>query len=193
MEKKKEVGYYTDGSGVTREIDILTGKVLNKSHSLEDFANDKFAPATLEEAAMTSWKYNSAWGDLIMQKMLEENLSLSKVCKKQGFPSYHTVARWRAEVPELDKRLKQARVARSNLMRDEIEDSLDKDIDKSEVSVERLKFDKQKTLLASDNPEVYGTGPKKQEAGGATQVNIIIDTGIRRDEPVIIDGEVTDG
>lgn len=64
---------------------------------------------------------------------------------------------------EFNHRVTEARKMRADYWVSKIAQSLDVPIEKDEVPVERLKFDKLQFLAKADNPEKYGSASKKMD------------------------------
>jgi len=182
MERKTFL--YTDPNGIIREVDEATGEVVAQSASLSNMELDANLPISQEDRylAQRALHYNPLVGDFICQKIIE-GMNLTAVCKLPGVPCYAVMARWRAQHPEFHAQLTAARRMKAELLEAQVEDSLDGDLTatKEEVPGRTLWFKKQAFLIKTHNPELLGDGGGARSGGNTT---IIIDTGIRRDEPI---------
>jgi hypothetical protein len=176
-----------DDHGTLVEVDKKTGEVVDKHKTLKQYMTKVEEP---KPSQIALWVFNQGYADLIVQKMIEDNLSLTKVCKLPGMPTYSTVTRWRHENPNFDDYINYAMRAQADKVTDEIHDSRDAEYeDKHELNSAKLNFDKKKHIAAVKNPEKYSPRVRGGEGGG-TVVQIMVDTGIKREEAVTIECEV---
>jgi len=186
---ERETFYHTDKEGITSEIDIITGRVVARSASIENMAIGKNLPITEAESHKSlRWKYSHAYGDFICQK-IAEGLTMTELTELPGMPSLGIVTRWRAENPVFDEGIRLARKARAERVYDEIYDSRDHEYaTKEEMQSAKLSFDKKKFLAGADDPDTYGA-KSKVEGTGDVHVTIQVDTGIDRTPTIEVEKE----
>lgn len=136
--------------------------------------------SSIDPSKLTKFKfmeYSSYVVDLICQQIVEGE-SLTDICKKQGFPSYAELCRWKKQVPEIQDQLDQARRDRAEGIRDKAyEEALQ--VDEDSVDSTKLRIDTLKWLAGTDNKERYGNAKAAVEVTQPLQ--IIVHTGIVRD------------
>lgn len=185
MEERKDTTIYTDADGNLVEVSLITGEVVAKAASLENLAINEVLPLSDKEINR-KFKYNTTYANFICMK-IAEGMSMKSICDLPGMPPVSTIARWKSENPAFVEWINQAKRMRAELVHDEIWDSRDEEISKEDVPGAKLVFDKKKFLAEVNDPETYGK--KREGQGGETIVNITLDTGIRRSEPIILEGE----
>jgi hypothetical protein len=135
-------------------------------------------PPNYAQPPVIFWKYSRAFAERVCDYLMNGK-SLTKICKLQGMPSYSTICYWRANNVDFDNMLKKAKQFRAEQFRDLIEDSLAEAIDKDDIPAAKLAFDKLKYLASVDDPDTFGK--KTNNGGGDTNIQVVIDTGIRRE------------
>ena len=96
-------------------------------------------------------------------------------------PSASRMFLWRREHPDFDKRVKEARVDRGDILYEKVVDigMNDETIYKDEVPGEKMKLGALKWAASKANPDEYGDRTKVVGDKDAP-VMIVLDTGIRR-------------
>ena len=162
--------------GHLQEVDMFTGEVINRTKRPEDlmFGAELHPDMTVSQI---QWVYTEKIAQVICG-LVAGGDTITKICKRPGFPSNGVLARWRAERTDFDYALGVAMKSRAELYHDKVADGIDEDIDKDDVSAENLKFSKLKWLASvNDRRKFGGNVTTKDESGG--NVTIIIDTGIK--------------
>ncbi len=174
-----------NSEGHVQEIDIHTGKVVRKEQSISDL----MLPGASLEMCNTrlKYRYSVTWGKLICQHLLDGKMTLRDICQLPGYPSIGVVSKWRIEHAELDDAIEMARKMRGERYEDMIHDMAvnEKVIDKEHVPGIKARFDMLKWLASVSNKEKYS--PSQSSGKGEGGVTIILDTGIKRNEDIIVD------
>lgn len=116
---------------------------------------------------------------------LREGKSIHKIAKMPNMPGLHVLYRWMEVHPDFKERVKRAKGGRADYYRDKAEDSLDRCSHSDEVKLAKLKFDGYMKLAEKDNPADYGS--VRESGGGNAPLQIIVQTGIMRDDPVTVE------
>lgn len=134
-------------------------------------------------------KYSKPLGDLIIEAIIEGE-GVTKACKKYG-TSYSTVMRWAMEFEEFGKALDLARAHRAEKTHDDITDIAERlqkeDMNKTKVEALGKAADILKWSAEKSSPQKYGNSKEKVGQGA---VQIVINTGINREEPQPVTVEV---
>ncbi len=156
-----------DGEGNIEEICTTSGNIVAKTDMISS-------------TVRTAWKFSPVTADVICQK-IATGMTLSAICRMDGFPGMGIIARWRAEEEMFDEALGYAESARAERYVDKIVDSVDdtRGMDKDELPAEKLYFDKLKYLAKVNDRKKYGERDQKVTAGGGN-VTIQLHTGIDR-------------
>lgn len=158
---------YKNAQGEIETIDIITGERLDKKI---------FQP-------ITNYKYSQDFCDLVCQ-LLREGMTLTAICKMEGFPSYSTVCRWKKQNQEFNELLEEAKKDRAEVFMDKIitiaDNSMDGKIDKDGVTAMRLATDGFEKAASAGDPATYGKAKDQQVR---IENLIMINTGI--DAPVV--------
>lgn len=176
-EELKKRTYYerVPGGGIVM-YDMLTGKIIGQSSDLVEFMG----------ADTTHRTYHPLIIDAICDKMLEDGLTLSQVCKRDGYPGLGTIMRWQRVHPEVKQRLDEVREMQAEQFYSKIVNNVNEmpdDLTRDEVQVQKLKFEKLKYLAGVLNPYRYGT--RTIHSGDAqAPVQFVISTGINREQGV---------
>jgi hypothetical protein len=129
-------------------------------------------------------KYSRPLGDLIIQAITEGE-GVTKACKKYGV-SYATVMRWADTFPEFGKELDKARNYRAEKTHDDITDIAERlqkeQMNKTQVEALGKAADILKWSAEKSSPQKYGNRVEKGTNGA---VNIVIQTGISREDPPV--------
>ncbi len=131
-----------------------------------------------------SWAYNPMLGGAVASE-IAAGASLSTMHKKFDWaPPYAIMARWMQRVPEFKEMVEQALKDRAVVHFEEIIETADevykamKDDPDAMVAAGKLKIDARKFLAEKGDTDKFGA---KQKASGEVNVQIVIDTGIRRE------------
>lgn len=131
------------------------------------------------------WRYNPALGGAIAGEIANGG-KISKLHKIHDWcPPYAVLARWLVKIPEFKQMIDEALKHRAMLHFEEIIETADeqyekfKDDDDAGVQAAKLKIDSRKFLAEKGDADRFGT---KTKATGDVAVQIVIDTGIRREE-----------
>lgn len=103
----------------------------------------------------------------------------------EGFPQLSVMYKWQELHPKFKERIKLAKAGRAEYFRDKAEEVLDNTMEKEDVPVSKLKFDGYMKLAEKDNPLEYGRS--QAQVSQAAPLQIVIHTGINRDEPQIVE------
>jgi len=130
--------------------------------------------------------YSVELGDAICHHV-REGMLYKSIIHKLGIKHIQTIYFWKSRYPDFAKNLKEARRDRADVYYDKVMEIADQDfIEKEEVSGLKLKTELYKWGAEKANPE-YGS--KVTASGPSGPMQIIIDTGIRRDEDISEDIE----
>lgn len=114
---------------------------------------------------------------------------ISQLPRDKGFPSYSVICRWRQQFPEFEESLAKAMKMKSDLFMARIEDEvmdLDAEVkDDLDLKIKKTKLDNIKWLAEKHDSSRFGKG--KSEGGNVGALQIIVNTGIVRDEDNIIE------
>lgn len=134
-------------------------------------------------------KYSKPLGDLIIQAIIEGE-GVTKACQKFGV-SYSTVMKWAMAHEEFGKALDLARAHRAEKTHDDITDIAHRlqteDMNKTKVEALGKAADILKWSAEKSSPQKYGNSKEKVGQGA---VQIVINTGINREEPQPVTVEV---
>lgn len=129
-------------------------------------------------------KCNQLIVDLICQDIAEGG-RITKICTKQGFPSYAQFCAWRRAHPHIQKQLEEAYRDRAETLREKVLDEADR-AEESTINESRVRIDAFKWVAGVDNPRF---SPKaKVEATINTPTQIIVHTGI--DRSPLVDAQI---
>lgn len=162
--KKSEESTYTyrNAEGLIETIDIATGKILGKR---------KFK-------SLKGYQYSSDFADLVCQ-LVREGMTLTKVCKMKGFPSYNTVCYWKGRHQEFKEMLVQAKKDRAEVYHDKMidiaQEATEGKIDKDSVSAMRLASECFEKAAASGDSAQYG---RAKDQAVRQEIHVMISTGI---------------
>jgi hypothetical protein len=176
-EELKKRTYYEQmpGGGIVA-YDMLTGKIIGKSSDMLE----------LMGADTTHRSYHPLIVDSICDTMVERGLTLSQVCKLDGYPKLATLMRWQRVYPEIKQKIDEAREMQAEQFYTKMVNNLNEmpdDLNRDEVQVQKLKFEKLKYLAGVSNPYRYGN--RTIHSGDAqAPVQFVISTGINRDQGV---------
>ncbi len=133
-----------------------------------------------------TWQFNVALGGAIAAE-IAAGASLSTLHKKHRWcPPYAILARWIQRAPEFKEMIDEAIKHRAVVHFEEIIETADavydklKDDEDQMVAAGKLKIDSRKFVAEKSDPDKFG---QKIKATGEVNVQIVIDTGIRR-EPI---------
>lgn len=176
-EELKKRTYYEQvpGGGIVM-YDMLTGKIIGRSSNLVEFMG----------ADATHRTYHPLIIDAICDKMVEDGLTLSQVCKRDGYPCLGTIMRWQRVHPEVKQRLDEAREMQAEQFYTTMVKNLEEmpnELNRDEVQVQKLKFEKLKYLAGVSNPYRYGNRTI-HSGDGQAPVQFVISTGINREQGV---------
>lgn len=131
------------------------------------------------------WEKNVVVEDLICQRIADGG-TLEEICSTPGFPTISILGRWMREDKEFKGRVAEARALRAEVLKEMVLAQADQAIaDASEdqvVQAHKLKVESLKWVASVDSPERFGSKTKVETS--STSTILVIDTGIRRDQPV---------
>jgi hypothetical protein len=147
-------------------------------------------PADTDPNALSpDWSiYKNKW-DLCLEIAMEvaNGASISKLGNTKGFPSTRTIFYWRQRDEEFRKMLEEAERCRGEFYRDKLA-NVAESVEEENARSSKVKADIYKHLMAVDDKERFGQA--KSETAAAPAINIIFQTGIQRDEPIPVEGNV---
>jgi hypothetical protein len=149
--------------------DIRTGEEVSRSGKL--VAKARFA-------------YNLEMADTICY-FLREGKSMNWIAKQPNLPSRSVIYGWMEAHPDFQEKIKRAKANRAEYHRDKAEQVLE-NADEHTIKVDKLRFEGYMKLAEKGDPEQYGSGPKKG-SGGSGPIQIIVQTGINREDPVTVE------
>lgn len=139
---------------------------------------------TLSNYKPTNSKFSRPLADLILQEVMENGTGITKACLKYGV-QYNTLMRWAETFEDFGKELDKAKRYRADKTHDEVndiaEDLRTKRLTKTEVEALKAAADLKKWSAEKSDPNRFGGKVDKNTGTGAVQ--IIINTGISREEP----------
>lgn len=143
----------------------------------------------------TTIPFNEVTAEQICLQILEGK-TLTQICENDAFPKIRTVYRWLINHDDFREMMEEARRIRAEYFADRIIGlTNDEYEDKTQVEAAKMKFNALKWTAERSDPARFG--PKsKENSGKGSQANIIINTGISRDDKpsISIEGkEITDG
>lgn len=134
-------------------------------------------------------KFSRPMADLIVQDIIE-GIGITKACKKYNI-TYSTLMRWAEDFPEFGKELDKAKRYRADSTHDQIVDLVDRltkeQLNKTQVEAIGKAADILKWSAEKSDPNRFGGKTEKGQQGA---VQIIIQTGISREDPTTITAEV---
>lgn len=128
------------------------------------------------------YKYHPWIVDRFCQ-LVAEGKSITKICSLPDMPSYAVLCSWRRKYPEVERKISEARLDRTEWLRDQALDEALEVVDhKFPTQAARLKFDALTWAAGVDNPKY---SPKaKVEASITAPVQIVIATGVPDKDPI---------
>ena len=132
-------------------------------------------------------KFSRPLADLIIEEIIE-GIGITKACQKYNI-SYATLMRWSEDYPEFGKELDKAKRYRADATHDKIvdfvKDLTERQLNKTQVEAIGKAADLLKWSAEKSDPNRFGN---KTEKGQQGVTNIIIQTGISREEtPVTVE------
>ena len=135
------------------------------------------------------------YSPLLADRICEEIASgakITKICEKEGYPSYGQLLDWRRKYPEFDEKIRQARKDRAEYYFDKAVEQVESTpAARDEIQRTKVVSDFYKNAAKLTSPENF---TDKVEVGGSIGVQIAsVETGIRRpgdegfDEKEVID------
>lgn len=205
---QKDFFTHTNSQGLLEVVDAVTGQVIAVQNDWNENVvlgkRDGYKTIMVEGEQVIvptgmsvdnykpgKHKYNKVIGDIIAQKIMEGE-TLTKICKRPGYPNYSTVSRWRAQHEEFDKLYNQAKIARAEAMHDKAMEELDdvESMTKDELAAAKLKIDTFKWSASVNDAKTFGNKKDDNQIGGGA-IQIVVNTGIVRDSDIIeIDPQV---
>lgn len=135
-------------------------------------------------------KFSRPLADLIVQEMIE-GMGITKACAKYGI-TYPTLMRWTEDFPDFGKELDKAKRYRADATHDQIVDLVKRltteQMNKTQVEAIGKAADILKWSAEKSDPARFGG---KAEKGQQGVTNIIIQTGISREDPQPVTVEVS--
>lgn len=127
----------------------------------------------------------SAYSEVILEiicNYIVEGKSLKEICAMPDMPSYTTLCSWKRNIPGVEEKIAIAREDRGEYLRDMALEAV-RDTDEDTVGVDTLKH---KALVWAAGVDNARYSPKaKIEATLTAPTQIIVNTGIRRDEDAV--------
>jgi hypothetical protein len=189
---EENIHYETDENGVVRKYDLLTGKELAKSPTLEScLLEGQIASEIHDGQKNLRYVYSPVWKDIIVEHFAtSKSPTFTALFEKPGMPSATVLAKWRSQHPDLDLAISEAKKLRAERAADIIVEEVfsDKPVDKDSLPGVKLKLDNAKYLAKTGDPDAYGD---KTQVKGEFQASVtyVIDTGIKRIEEEPIEAE----
>ncbi len=137
-----------------------------------------------DDLPRVAWPFSQVTCDHILNLVSEGHL-ISKIGLMQGLPNYNVIKNWLREYPEFREKMKIAREIRAETFHDKILEMAD-GVKESDSKASRVKLDAWKWAAGVGSPDQYGNQTKV--VGGAA-IQIIIETGVPRGEPVDVPSE----
>lgn len=109
------------------------------------------------------YTYTEEWAERICTD-LKGGLSLTKVCKQEGFPPIATVFDWLTREKEFSEKYSKAQLARTDFLMEELIDIAD-DASNEDVQHAKLRVDARKWAISKMNPKKYGDKIEQTHAG----------------------------
>lgn len=209
MIKEDETFAKVNHQGLIEIIHTKTGKVLAVQKSINKFdliSGDKTPYVEVEDedgnkvlvhksisdpdvfSKSTRYKYSKFVGDIICQKLCEGHI-LKDICAMAGMPSISIIYRWIRENAEFAAAIQEAREVRAESFADEIYKIAQEaraGADKDAIAGMKLATDSYKWLAEKNGKQSYGAS-KNAESKGETHVQIVVNTGIVREDDNIIE------
>ena len=170
---------------IQKSMDVITD-----AHTKAGFREIKRADGTtvwvqdgLNVTESKSWFYNPALGGAIASEVAGGS-ALSTLSKKHEWaPPYAVIARWLVTIPEFKSMIDQAVKDRALVHLEDVLTTAADTYDRmknseDEIAAAKLKVEALKFMSEKGDPDRYGKGKGSVEAN----VQIVIDTGIRREE-----------
>lgn len=107
--------------------------------------------------------------------------------KLKQFPSTRTVFYWYARDLEFKNLIDEARRVRAEFYHDKLVE-IAEEVEEDTARSSKVKADIMKHLMGVNDKERFGVAPKQDQ--GPVSVNIVFQTGITRDEPIPVEGQV---
>lgn len=137
----------------------------------------------------TRYKYSKYVGDIICQKIAEGGV-LKDICAQAGMPPISIIYRWMRENQPFHAAVQEAREVRAESFADEIykiaQMSTSGVVDKDNIAGLKLATDAYKWLAEKNGKQSYGAS-KNAEGKGEMSVQIVVNTGIVRDNDDIVE------
>lgn len=141
---------------------------------------------SLSEYRPINSKFSKPLADLIVQSVIEGK-GITKACKEFGI-AYSTITRWAGQNEEFAKELEMARRNRAEVIHDKLMDIASdletKQMNKTQVEALGRAADILRWSAEKSDSQKFGN---KVDKGVSSAVNIIIQTGISREEPVTVE------
>ena len=143
-------------------------------------------PSEFGELTHITTRYRPDVGDAVCL-LVRQGITLKDAAHRLPIRDVTTIYRWRRDHPDFREKLEAARKDAADNFIDKIQEIADtKDIPKEDVPGARLRVDSYKWLAEKANPQKYS--PKSEIAADEDNpLQIVIDTGIKRDEPLEAD------
>jgi len=199
MELLKDGNHYTEKRGSRIHIiNALTGKTISMQQDITPGVPEKLELITLEDGTEVWVDNNLAKHvtstcdvlfspiiiDLLCQRIVEGG-NITALCGTESFPSYVTLCKWKRAHPWIDDALEKAKVDRADFYRDQVmKEAYEAESMKDPIHATNVRIDAYKWASAIDNPAKYSPRAK-MEATINMPTQIIVDTGIVREAPVI--------
>lgn len=167
---------YDEVTRTVQEYDLHTGQIVGIEKKLEV---GRHQPYSMHLVAAVC-------------EQVAQGESLTKVCKKQGMPSYRQFCLWRKMHPEINEMLEEARRDRAEALRDMALEEALKTEDKDEAVVQRLKHEAYKWAAGVDDQRFSPRA--KVEATLNAPMQIVLHTGIDRSPQQVdsVDGGINE-
>ena len=118
--------------------------------------------------------YTSGLGEFIAEQMLSNNLTWGKISKLEGMPSLYQMQLWYDKSKEFREIMDRADCVLARIHIEEVSDTANdcRNMDKDEVSSERLWLEKKKFLIEKLDKNRFGNSSK--EGVSHASVNIVM-------------------
>ena len=149
-------------------------------------------PAEYGDLTQITSRYRPDIGDAVCL-LVRQGITLKEIAQRLPIKDVTTIYSWRSTPLDFREKLEQARKDAADNFIDKIQEIADaNNLPKDEVPGARLRVDSYKWLAEKANPQKYS--PKSVIAADEDNpLQIVIDTGIKRDEPVEADYTNIDG
>lgn len=168
-----------EGNGTVTVLDPLTRKLVTYDmHTGEEIAKE----GCLVPKSNFQYTVELAAG---ICSLIERGYTPLAISKMEDLPNLSLINAWKRAHPDFRKAMDEAKVDRAEFFHDRAVAEVDLVEEKDDVVVGKFKFDSYMKLAEKNDPEKYGNQTKITGSGGPLQ--IIVNTGIVRPDPIIVE------